>query len=277
MPELPTCECVRGMPPYDRLIAIYQAAAELSGDTSLPDSLCVAGVPPFSRFSYIYAAFRVLADDDTLPSQECVEGESKSDQVARIYQAAAIYADDDSLLSYECVRGLPIWQQWLEIYRAIYIAQGSPAELTDPDCANIAGLDVLSEVFCGLVAACETPEIVSATIGVNGTTITLVFSTNVTGTGAGFLVDVEGDAGFLTYTSGSGTHTLVFEMDIEAPEGATATINYAPGDITNGSCPLLAFEDFPVTNNAGVEFTYFRPDGVSTYFRPDGTSIYIRP
>jgi len=152
MPELPTCTCVRGLPPYDRLTAIYQAVAELSGSEELPDALCVAGIPPLQRFPYIYEAFRDLAGDGSLPSQLCVNGESPQEQVSRIYQAAAIYADDASLLSYECVRGMPIWQQWIEIYRAMYLAAGSPASLVDPACVSIANLDVLSDVFCALVA-----------------------------------------------------------------------------------------------------------------------------
>lgn len=153
MPELPTCTCVRGLPPYDRLTAIYQAAAELSGDGDLPDPVCVAGIPPFSRFSYIYEAFRVFAGEESLPSQICVAGESPQDQVSRIYQAVAVYADDASLQSYECVRGMPIWQQWIEIYRALYLAAGSPAELVNPACVSIANLDVLSDVFCALVGS----------------------------------------------------------------------------------------------------------------------------
>lgn len=152
MPELPTCVCVRGLSPYDRLTAIYQAAAELSGSPSLPDPLCIAGVPPFQRFAYIYEAFRGLAAEGSLPSQLCVAGESPQDQVSRIYQAAAIYADDAALPSYECVRGMPIWQQWIEIYRALYLAAGSPAGLLNPSCVSIANLDILSEVFCALVA-----------------------------------------------------------------------------------------------------------------------------
>lgn len=273
MPELPTCLCVRGLPPYDRLTAIYQAAAELSGDESLPDSLCVAGVPPFDRFAYIYAAFRVIAEDDTLPSMECVEGESPQDQVSRIYQAAAIYADDPSLPSYLCVRGLPIWHQWQEIYRALYIAVGEPEELIDPLCTN-ASFDILSEVFCALTSVCVTPVLESASI--LDDILTLTFSTRVTGND-GFDLEVDGVPATLTYLAGEGTDTLVFSSSVPALTGDAVLLDYAPGDVTNRDCPLASFSDFVVTNNTGVFFTYLQPGGVFTYFQPDGVSRYLQP
>lgn len=278
MPALPTCACVRGLPPYDRLTAIYQAAAELSGDDTLPDVLCVAGVPPFQRFSYIYAALRVIAGDDSLPSQECIEGESPSDQVARIYQAAAIYAADDTLDSYECVRGLPLWQQWVEIYTALYVAAGSPDELTSPACVNTS-FDILSEVFCALAAGeapCVIPTLVSATIGVDGDLLTLVFSENVTGQN-GFELFSDGSPVAAIYASGEGTNTLLFDTGT-INEGENVTLDYTPGDVESGpECPLAGFTDFPVTNNTGLLFFYLRPGGVDSYLRPGGVDTYIRP
>jgi hypothetical protein len=281
MPELPTCDCISGFPPYDRLTFIYQAAAELSGDTTLPSADCVAGVPPFDRFAYIYAAFRVLAEDDSLPSQECIEGESYQDQVTRIYQAARIYAADDALPAVECVRGLPIWQQWDNIYAALYSAAGEPEELTAPECLN-ATLDTLSAVYCALVASeapCVIPTLLSATIGTTGETITLVFDEEVTSTGAGWLVNMDSASSTLTYLSGTGTDTLMFTMDTPALAGESAFIEYdaTVGDAASGDCLLVTFGSFPVTNNTGLEFTYLRPGGVDMYFRPDGVSLYIRP
>lgn len=274
MPELPDCNCIGGFPPYDRLTFIYQAAKELSGDTTLPSADCVAGVPPFSRFAYIYAAFRVLADDSSLPSMECVEGEQFKDQVTRIYQAARIYAADSSLPTYECVRGTPIWQQWVNIYAALYSAAGGPDELVSPYCVS-PQFDVLSHVFCALVAACQTPVLVSATIV--GTSLTLVFSERVTGS-SGFAIDIDGTPTGLAYTSGQGTDTLVYTTDLPgANPGEEVILDYTPGNVTSGNCPLEAIDDFEVTNNTGVDFTYLRPGGVFTYFRPDGTSQYIRP
>lgn len=277
MPELPTCECVRGLPPYDRLTAIYQAAAELSGDSSLPDALCVAAVPPFQRFAYIYAAFRELAGDDSLPSMECVEGEPFADQVTDIYRAAAIYAADSSLQNYLCIRGLPIWQQWLEIYKAIYLAVGAPSELVAPACVNIANLDVLSEVFCALTTGCVTPTLLSATILDDAVTLNL--SVPVTGFLAGsngFTLSVAGAPAQFDYVSGEGTATITFFSDVPAAQGEEVLLSYTPGNITNGDCLLEAFTDFSVTNLLD-EFVYLRPGGVDTYLRPGGVDTYIRP
>lgn len=281
MPELPTCLCISGFPPYDRLTFIYQAAAELSGDTTLPSADCVAGVPPFQRFAYIYAAFRVLAGDDSLPSQECIEGESYPDQVTRIYEAARIYADDDDLATADCVRGLPMWQQWVEIYRQLYVAAGSPDDLEDPTCIG-PNFDVLSRVFCALVfliAPCNIPTVVSAMIDFSGEEITVVFDENVTSTGAGWLVNLDSFSSTLTYLSGSGTTAIVFTMDTPALAGESAFLDYdsSVGNAASGECLLEIFSSFPVTNNTGAGFTYFRPGGVDTYFRPDGVSVYLRP
>lgn len=237
---------------------------------------CISGIPPFDRFIHIYAALFAVVSDDSLPSVECVRGEPYQDQVSRIYEAARIFAEDDSLLSVLCVRGRPIWQQWLEIYRALYIAAGEPEELTHPDCiAPMPSLQILSHVYCALVAACVIPVLESATI--NEDILTLQFSASVTGT-TGLTLEIESAPSALTYTSGEGSSTLVFTtVPPGASTGDEVILSYTPGDISNGSCPLEEFSGFVVTNNTGVEFSYLRPGGAFTYFRPDGTSQYIRP
>lgn len=279
MPELPSCDCISGYPPYDRLTFIYQAAAELSGDTTLPNADCVAGVPPFERFAYIYAAFRVLAEDDSLPSQECVEGEPFQDQVTRIYEAARIYSGDAGLPEVDCVRGTPIWQQWVRIYEALYSAAGEPDELTDPACVSgpFAGL---SESFCALTYLIENAEpfVLSATILPGGDQLQIVFTQSVTGQ-EGFELDAPG-APSLTFVSGEGTDTYIYSLDPPVNPGETVTMDYnvgAVGNVVNlAGNPLATIDDFPVTNGSGG-FTYLRPGGVDTYFRPDGVSQYIRP
>jgi hypothetical protein len=274
MPELPTCDCISGYPPYDRLTFIYQAAAELSGDTSLPAVECVAGVPPFDRFSYIYAAFRVLAGDDSLPSQECVEGESYQNQVTRIYQAARLYAADSGLPAVDCVRGLPIWQQWHSIYTALYSLVD---EYANPNCVPFT-FDVLNYIYCALIAGCETPVVESADYNLDLLVIT--FNVPVTGFNAGangFELTIAGNPAQIDYIAGSGTNVVSFSSDIEAALGDEVLLSYTPGVIANGNCPLLGFSNFEVTNNTGVEFTYRQPGGVDTYLRPDGTSIFLRP
>jgi hypothetical protein len=280
MPELPTCDCISGFPPYDRLTFIYQAAAEFSQDTSLPSVDCVAGVPPFQRFAYIFAAFRVLAEDDSLPSQECVEGEPFPDQVTRIYQAVRIYAGDAGLPEVDCVRGLPMWQQWVSIYEALYSAAGEPAELTAPEC--ISGYpvgDILSAVFCGLnyLVVNANPIVLSATVLPGGLSYSVTFNQAVTGTDLFELFINGGGPINQAYVSGDGTSTLIFEIDTEVVEGDVVTLNYTPGNVVSVATgdPLEAFTDFPVNNP--FDFYYLRPDGVSRYLRPDGVSFYLRP
>lgn len=275
MPELPTCECVRGLPPYDRLTAIYQAAAELSGDTSLPDASCVAGVPPFQRFGYIYAAFRVLAGDDTLPSMECVEGEPPVDQVTRIYEAVFAYAADDALLAVDCVQGLPIWRQWHAIYTALYTASGD-ASLTDPLCVP-ANFDVLSDVFCAMLLQDNAPQLLNAYNDLSGEELTLVFNEIIEGH-EGLTFFADGVEVGLTYVSGEGTTTLTFEM-AAVLEGAVLTLDYDQnaGNIVNAhGDPLESFTDFPVTNNVGGSI-FLRPGDSFTYLRPGGVDTYLRP
>lgn len=248
MPELPTCTCVRGLPPYDRLTAIYQAAAELSGDGDLPDPVCVAGIPPFQRFSYIYEAFRVFTGDDSLPSQTCVAGESPQDQVSRIYQALALYADDANLESYECVRGMPIWQQWVEIYKALYSIAGSD-ELTSPLCVNTT-FDILNEVFCAvsaidggggatLLASFYIPEIVDSfergmAAGYTGNGDPETFQREAA-------VDVLRDA---HYQSGNGPFVILEDDPTECVLVAPGIPSVSPGA---GQIDAASWSSIPVT------------------------------
>lgn len=54
---LPSCECIKGLPPLDRLTQIYAAAYVLAGeDASLPTVECVAAMPPLDRLNAIYCA-----------------------------------------------------------------------------------------------------------------------------------------------------------------------------------------------------------------------------
>lgn len=155
-----------------------------------------------------------------------------------------------------------------------------------PTCQCVAGrppFDRLGDIFCALSQidlACVIPTLLSATIGVSGETITLVFDQEVTGTGAGFTLAMLSDNSTLTYVSGDGTTTLVFTISPSAIEGEEGVLNYddAIGDVSSGAeCPLASFADFPVTNNTGLQFTYLRPGGADTYFRPGGVDTYIRP
>jgi hypothetical protein len=81
----------------------------------------------------------------------------------------------------------------------------------------------------------ETPPIISsATINTDGDTLTLVFDEVVTvNTSTGFTLGMSGGAAGLTYTSGSGTNTLVYAItgrNIDTAE--TGTLDYA--SVANG-------------------------------------------
>lgn len=59
---LPSCECVEGLIPFDKLTQIYAAAYVLAGeDASLPTVECVAAMPPFDRLNAIYCALHLAA------------------------------------------------------------------------------------------------------------------------------------------------------------------------------------------------------------------------
>lgn len=59
---LPSCECVKGLAPYDKLTQIYAAAYVLAGeDESLPTVECVGELPPLERLNAIYCALYVAA------------------------------------------------------------------------------------------------------------------------------------------------------------------------------------------------------------------------
>lgn len=152
-----------------------------------------------------------------------------------------------------------------------------------PTCQCVAGQPPFArfdDIFCALSQidlACVIPTVVSATIQFDGSTIIIVFSEEVTGTGEGLIVNSPVGAATLTLLSGEGTDTLTYDMDLVAQEGDVATLDYTPGNIANGECLLVAFTDFPVTNNTGLASYYLRPDGVSRYLRPDGVSFYLRP
>lgn len=150
-----------------------------------------------------------------------------------------------------------------------------------PSCICVAGrppFDRLGDIFCALSQidlACVIPTIVSAEA--NEDLITVVFSEDVTGTD-GFNFGVDGGGVIFSYTSGEGTNTYLFTLDVPLVGGETVLMDYSPGNVQSGpECPLAESFEFPVTNNTGVTFSYLRPGGVDTYFRPGGVDTYIRP
>jgi hypothetical protein len=100
------------------------------------------------------------------------------------------------------------------------------------------------------------PTVSSATIPVGGTTITLAFSEAVSvgaGGNGGFTVSLSGGAATLTYSSGSGSSSLVYTISRTVNQGETGTISYTqPGngiEDTSGN-DLATFSNSAVTNNS---------------------------
>ncbi len=101
------------------------------------------------------------------------------------------------------------------------------------------------------------PTFSSATVGTNGTTITIVFSEAVTfgaGGNGGLSLDATGGAASLTYSSGSGSDTLVYTASrtIKSTESFVDLTYTQPGngieDLAGND--LASFSGAPVTNNS---------------------------
>lgn len=96
------------------------------------------------------------------------------------------------------------------------------------------------------------PEVLSATIGANGVTLTVVFDEVVTGT-SGFTLDPTGADVTLNYSSGSGSTTYIYTISrtiLESPT-ETAVLDYSAGTVVDlaGNSPATIV-DFAVTNNS---------------------------
>jgi hypothetical protein len=105
----------------------------------------------------------------------------------------------------------------------------------------------------------DAPTLTSATIAVNGNSISLLFSEPVVfgaGSNGGFVVTMSGGASVMTYSSGSGSSTLVYTLGRQITTGETCS-NFAytqPGNgVEDGSGnDLVTFnnQQAKVTNNA---------------------------
>lgn len=101
------------------------------------------------------------------------------------------------------------------------------------------------------------PTLTSATIGTNGTSLTLVFSESVNigaGGSGGFSVNAAGGSATATYASGDGTDTLVYTLSRTVSDTETwADVDYVqPGDGIEDDVgnDLVSFFDTPITINS---------------------------
>lgn len=124
------------------------------------------------------------------------------------------------------------------------------ASFTDQAVTNDSGGDVTAPTFS------------SATIPSAGTSISVVFSENVT-RGAGYAngdwsVSATGGAVTLTYSSGDGTDTLVLTTSRTIGPGETVTLGWAgtaDGLEDDSSNDLASFSGESVTNNSTADLT----------------------
>jgi hypothetical protein len=116
-------------------------------------------------------------------------------------------------------------------------------------------------IFMALVEAdpdTTAPTVSSKTVSANGTTLTLVFSEAVTETDAtGWTFTADGTPVTMTYSSGSGTNTLVYTLGTTVNMGQTCLISYDSGvgncvDVTGLPVPneVVTFSNSAVTNNS---------------------------
>jgi len=130
MPELPTCECIEGLPIGQQLSAIYCAVFAWTEDADLPSCVCVDGLTFSDKLTAIYEAILAASDDSSLPSVLCVRGYPIGEQLLAIYEALLTLTDDESLPTAACVAGMTLSEQIDAVFCALLGLEVSPY---DPD------------------------------------------------------------------------------------------------------------------------------------------------
>lgn len=135
-------------------------------------------------------------------------------------------------------------------------------------------------VFLGAAGSDTDAPLVSAvTIDPTGTTLSVLHNENVTfgaGGNGGFSITASGGAVTPSYSSGSGSTSLVYSLSRNIEIGETLTLDYTqPGDGVEDSSgnDLATFAGQAVTNNSTYETT--APTFVSASVDPDGDEISI--
>jgi len=113
------------------------------------------------------------------------------------------------------------------------------------------------------------PELTSATVAGDGETVTLVFTEPVTVSGAGF--ELSG-SNALTYSSGSGTDTLVLTADAPVFVGEVVTLDYTPGN-----CADLAGNALAAISGAAVTNDSEQIEPGSVTFNTPGSEVWEVP
>lgn len=125
------------------------------------------------------------------------------------------------------------------------------------------------------------PTLSSATIGSSGTSITLAFSESVLvgiGGNAGFTLSLSGGSATLSYASGSGSSSLVYNISRTIYSGETGTISYTqPGSGIEDAAgnDLASFSNSSITNNSSQVPDTTEPTVSSRTIATNGNSITI--
>lgn len=100
------------------------------------------------------------------------------------------------------------------------------------------------------------PVVLTATVGIVGGDLTVVFDQTVTGgVGDGFIIrNFRNEMLTCSYSSGDGTDTLVYSIERSLFESEPVTLEYTPGTVEGvvGGIPLASFSGEAVTNNSEV-------------------------
>jgi hypothetical protein len=127
------------------------------------------------------------------------------------------------------------------------------------------------------------PTLTSATIASNGTTFTMTFSETVAfgaGGNGGFVPTLSAGAPTLSYSSGTGSATLIYTLSATVNSGVTGTLAYTQP--TNGvqddpaGNDLATFSGTAITNNSSQGGTAFTGD-ILWWKLNEGSGVSITP
>lgn len=146
-------------------------------------------------------------------------------------------------------------------------ASGNILDLSSNELANFSGVSVTNN---SSVTGSE-PTVTSWSVGTNGTTVTINFSTSMTGT-KGFWLNVAS----LEYSSGSGTATHTYTANSTIYSDSNSPVlnyrKYRTSYLTSGSSDLMEFANKTGTNNSTQTFTGVNID--SDWLTANGPSPY---
>jgi hypothetical protein len=244
------------------VILDYQPGDIITVNASSPLSAIVV---PVTNSSTVAEAIPPTFVDASIPTAGTTLIVNFSENVVGTEESGWTITASGGACTVSSATGTGTSQLTLTLSRTIAIAEtvtldyssvtGDLADEAANDLATFSGAAVDNDST--FEAPAGVPDLSSATIAANGTTLTLGFSGNVTKTDAtGLSLEFDNFAErSLTYASGSGTDTLLFTLSANptytddetdndaAPAGTVCTLTYA-GD------EFVGVADFAVTNDS---------------------------